>query len=379
MSTNTPIDKIAEGEKLCKEMKEISARLPYELGKRCKQIRDKDLKPADQTYGEFISANTGFSKAHIYRFISYFELVDNLWIKSHRPETLPDEFVVRPLSKLKAIEDRRVVWEEVNSNGHPPTAETVKAAVEKRIVSVAQPKTKKGEPNRNVFNWTNENIDWAKWSWNPVTGCKHNCKYCYAHDIGMRFDKHFNPAEHLYRLTQPKTTVIPPNLIDMPGIHNVFVCSMADLFGDWVPEEWVEKVLNTIRDNPQWNYILLTKNPKRLVKYEWPDHAWVGTTVDIQERVDPAEKAFKDIKAKVKFISAEPLSSKLVFKKLSLFDWVIIGGRSKSSKMPAAQPEWEWVESLLMQAREAGCKVYFKPNLSIVPKEYPDDKGGDNG
>ena len=26
------------------------------------------------------------------------------------------------------------------------------------------------------------NIEWAKWSWNPVSGCKHDCPYCYARD-----------------------------------------------------------------------------------------------------------------------------------------------------------------------------------------------------
>lgn len=34
-----------------------------------------------------------------------------------------------------------------------------------------------------TFNQVNDNIGWAKWSWNPVTGCLHNCDYCYARDI----------------------------------------------------------------------------------------------------------------------------------------------------------------------------------------------------
>lgn len=43
------------------------------------------------------------------------------------------------------------------------------------------------------LNRTNENIEWAKWSWNPVVGCKHNCMYCYARDIAIRFYNDFEP------------------------------------------------------------------------------------------------------------------------------------------------------------------------------------------
>jgi hypothetical protein len=36
---------------------------------------------------------------------------------------------------------------------------------------------------QSKFNETNESIDWAWWSWNPITGCNHGCPYCYARDI----------------------------------------------------------------------------------------------------------------------------------------------------------------------------------------------------
>ncbi|MGA7312643.1 MAG: hypothetical protein WBX22_01610 [Silvibacterium sp.] len=38
-------------------------------------------------------------------------------------------------------------------------------------------------PKRPVFNETNEMVDWASWTWNPVTGCWHGCDYCYAREI----------------------------------------------------------------------------------------------------------------------------------------------------------------------------------------------------
>ena len=30
-------------------------------------------------------------------------------------------------------------------------------------------------------------IDWCDSTWNPVTGCLHGCKYCYARGIANRF------------------------------------------------------------------------------------------------------------------------------------------------------------------------------------------------
>ena len=222
------------------------------------------------------------------------------------------------------------------------------------------------------FNSTNEKIEWAKWSWNPVTGCHGGCEYCYARDIANRFYScNFEPAIYPVRLWGPVVQMVPKDFSNTNGLQNVFVCSMADLFGDWVPQDWIDPIIRVVRASPQWNFLFLTKNPARLVDIEWPDNAWVGTTVDVQDRVQAAEEAFSEIAAKVKFLSCEPMRERLTFKKLSVFDWIIIGGQSQSSQMPAAQPEWEWVESLMIQAREADCKIYFKPNLIVRPKEYP--------
>jgi len=226
------------------------------------------------------------------------------------------------------------------------------------------------------FNKTNENIEWAQWSWNPVTGClgpngKGVCPYCYARDIAMRFQDNFDPAFHPERLAAPSNMKVPNGADTDIGKKNVFVCSMADLFGEWVPEDWITQVINVVKNNTQWNFLFLTKNPSRLVGIDWPDNAWVGTTVDIKARVRPAKIAFRQIKAKVRFLSCEPLREDLEFGDMSMFDWLIIGGQSKSSQEPARQAEWGWVESLMTEARRSNAKVYFKPNLEVRPKEYP--------
>jgi protein gp37 len=97
----------------------------------------------------------------------------------------------------------------------------------------------------------------------------------------------------------------------------------------------------------------------------------VGTTVDAQSRVEIAEKAFRKVNASVKWLSCEPLRERLTFSSLDMFDWIVLGGQSASTQAPAFQPEWEWVEHLMAQARAAGCMAYWKPNLTVRPQEYP--------
>ena len=225
-----------------------------------------------------------------------------------------------------------------------------------------------------------DGIDWAKWSFNPVTGCLHDCPYCYARDLSNRFNPYkFEPHFWPERLAAPRNTKIPKGKENEPGIRNVFTVSMGDLFGEWVPLSWIERIFYAIRKNPQWNFILLTKNPKRYIGFTFPHNCWIGATADTQERADIALDVFAKLNVpNIKFLSCEPLSEDISLGStvLSRFpaipiDWLIIGGQSGSTGMPAMQPKWEWVEKLLYQTRVFGVSIYFKPNLIVRPKEYP--------
>jgi len=251
----------------------------------------------------------------------------------------------------------------------------------------------KGKP---TFNQSpGEGISWAEWSWNPVTGCLHGCDYCYAREIATSerfkaaYPAGFTPLFHHERLDAPRNTIIPVAHRDNPAWRRVFVCSMADLYGRWVPDEWIGQVHESMIRSPQWEYLLLTKFPARYVGLDLPATSWLGTSVDEQKRVRIAENAFSEIGGvSVKWLSLEPLREPLEFTDLSMFDWVVIGAQTETRQpgkvIPAFAPPFEWVARVVAQAREAGCKVHLKPNLlgSVnpqlpgmqMPDEYPEPR-----
>lgn len=209
-------------------------------------------------------------------------------------------------------------------------------------------------------------IEWARWSHNTVTGCKHDCPYCYARDIAERlYPQKFEPTFHPHRLAGPSHVKVPEAAKRDESYRNIFANSMSDLFGQWVPAEWIEATLEMARRNPHWNFLTLTKFPQRAAEFVFPTNVWMGTTVDAQARVDNAERAFAKIKCETKWLSLEPLLEPLKFRRLDLFQWVVIGGASVSTKTPEWVPPFDWLASLHLAALEAGCRVYHKTNLKL--------------
>ena len=119
-------------------------------------------------------------------------------------------------------------------------------------------------------------------TWNPITGCEHSCSYCWARRLAetklrntKKYRDGFTPKFHPNELRKSFK----------PGGF-VFVSDMGDMFGDWVPDEWVLKVLNVIRRYPRTDFLFLTKNPFRYVKLLerygniFDDNMVFGTTVE---------------------------------------------------------------------------------------------------
>jgi protein gp37 len=149
---------------------------------------------------------------------------------------------------------------------------------------------------------------------------------------------------------------------------------MSDIFGKWVPEWMIQSILDEVEENDGFDYLFLTKFPQKLSQFDFPNNAWVGTTVDKKHRVDVAEQNFQEVDAPVKWLSCEPLLENVApkFDDLSMFDCVVIGAQQEmGQEVEEKQPELEWVIELYEKARDADCKVYFKENLDVFPKELP--------
>jgi protein gp37 len=147
---------------------------------------------------------------------------------------------------------------------------------------------------------------------------------------------------------------------------------MADLFGRWVPKEWVDAVLARVREAPGWTFLFLTKFPQRLTEFTFGENCWVGTTVDCQARVANAEKAFREIKAGFKWLSCEPLLEPLRFEDLGAFNRIVLGGASRSRQTPEWRPPRAWVNALEAEADRVGVEVWEKSNLLQLRQGRPE-------
>lgn len=267
-------------------------------------------------------------------------------------------------------------------------------------------------------------IDWADSTWNPVTGCLHGCEYCYARGIANRFGlpyapklgdpgmegaKKYDSAEgmdtmlelvkpyeangrkqpypmgflptfHRYKLEEPQHWKKP---------KTIFVCSMADLFGAWVPDEWIKAVFDACSAAPQHRYMFLTKNPKRYIEaYGWyyskiqriskAFEGWFGYTYDGYGNVE-TRKALKRQYSFRQFISIEPLLSPLWDDEINSIictcDWVIVGAETGNRKRKIV-PDKAWVMKIADGCDRSGIPVFMKESLRGIMgedfrQEYP--------
>jgi len=96
--------------------------------------------------------------------------------------------------------------------------------------------------------------------WNPITGCEHLCCYCWARELVERRLKY---STKKYRGGfRPKLHPDELNATFKSGDF-VFVADMGDMFGDFVPDHWILKVLNVVSKHPETTFLFLTKNPRR--------------------------------------------------------------------------------------------------------------------
>ena len=150
------------------------------------------------------------------------------------------------------------------------------------------------------------------------------------------------------------------------------MCSMADLFHQEVPDEFLDKVFEVMERNGAHTFQVLTKRPQRMARYvarrygdgNPPANVWFGTSVERQDytwRLDHLSR----MRGRVLFVSAEPLLGALDLRDwLSGIDWIIVGGESGPGYRPMDEL---WARGLLEQARESGTALFMKQMAGRAP------------
>lgn len=210
-------------------------------------------------------------------------------------------------------------------------------------------------------------IEWCDKTLNPVVGCTYGCPYCYAKRINDRF--HYIPD-----FSEPQ--FFPERLEQLKSKKpaKVFLTSMSDP-ADWEPG-WAVAVLSAIKENPQHQYLFLTKRPDAysrlfpLLRHEYGDldNIWYGVTVTSYRDLHKiAELPLRGNR----FVSFEPLHGPAnpcnrPFKvAIPWADWAIIGAET-GTRSTHVCTEKEWVDEIVSYCDETGVPVFMKDSLIPV-------------
>ena len=251
-------------------------------------------------------------------------------------------------------------------------------------------------------------IDWCDSTWNPVTGCLHGCEYCYARNIAHRFGGFteledtdldyekicesniveiekplkylnekgkigksvypffFKPTLYRYKLNEPQK---------WKKGRNIFVCSMADLFGSWVPDSWIEEVFAACEKAPQHNYMFLTKDTDRYTRdttYQiflryTSVKSWFGTTVTRQSELNC--RALKLPLFKNCFLSIEPIFERINIEEIDIatspVKWIIVGAETGRQKDKVVPKRW-WIEQIVGDCGKYDIPLFMKSSLADI-------------
>ena len=233
------------------------------------------------------------------------------------------------------------------------------------------------------------------YTWNPTAGCLHGCTWrmpdgstteCYAKTVAEGVARKAYPEGFEHHYWRPDELDAPLKLRKPAGI---FVGSMADLFGHWVPKEQLAQVLDVMQRADWHTFQTLTKYPLALANVEWPRNVWAGVSLPAGHMMSATGAAWalwaylrhmQGITPPVRFLSIEPLwfdvapvlTRWLSNNKRQLpFEWAIIGAASKGRTI--YQPDPQHVRDLLDVLDAQGIPVFMKGNLKWAPwrEEFP--------
>jgi len=139
---------------------------------------------------------------------------------------------------------------------------------------------------------------------------------------------------------------------------------MSDLFGDFVPDRFLDSVFEVMKQTPDHTYQILTKRSERL--RDWTNrnlwladapHIWLGVSVEDRKYGVPRIDDLRNATAAIRFLSIEPLLENVGQLDLSGMAWVIVGGESGHHARPM---NGEWVRDLRDQCQKQRVAFFFK-------------------
>jgi len=237
------------------------------------------------------------------------------------------------------------------------------------------------------------------WIWNPITGSLGDCpnpnakklantrlreRYLANPNTAVKYQTEATIEEYERQRTDPfyprfwEDRLSEPvnklrrwgrnkSVFNKQSPKGIFVCDMSDLFGIGIPEEWTRRVLDKLQYAKQHRFYLLTKQPQNLIKFSpFPPNCFVGVSVTDMPMLNTVINTLPFIKAKVKYLSFEPLLSwecpnselSFVFEDSGI-SWVILGSQTK----PYKPPKIEWIKEIVEACDKAGTPVFIKDNL----------------
>ena len=204
------------------------------------------------------------------------------------------------------------------------------------------------------------------------------CVNCYAADLNGRLG---NGEDYTVPGLARVTPYLDEKALEIP-LHwrkprRVFVCSMTDLFGEWVPDEWIWQVYGVMSAAPHHTFQILTKRPERMRRIvseitgrKTPcPNVHLGVSVEDRETYTRRVLYLANTPAAVRFVSMEPLLADLGDLMLDgiyggAYQWAIIGAESGRNRRPF---DLAWLESVVIQCDAAKVPVYVKQDSAFKP------------
>jgi len=240
-------------------------------------------------------------------------------------------------------------------------------------------------------------IEWTDATWTPIRAavaatekigwhCEHvspGCEHCYAETLNRRLGTGlpFKPGHRKdVQIYLDEKMLTAPLRWRRPRM--IFVCSMTDLFAEFVPDEWIDRMFAVMALSPQHKFQLLSKRSARMKSYcSQRDHmsaaharlwhafrerggkfeqcpilplpnVWLGVSVEDQQRYDERVGDLRATPAAVHFFSFEPLLGPIHADYLG--EWCIVGCESGAGFTRPLHPDW--ARAVRDQCQAAGTK-----------------------